>query len=70
MNDWSRKADEIGEVIERLTGSTHHICRELGDSVSMTKDAWVMVVVGLQRIRNHCKGIASAFESNGKEAMR
>lgn len=61
LNDYDEIADRIGDGIAVLTGGTF----TMGDQgneypVTIKKDRWISAVVGLQRLREWCQGLADS----------
>jgi hypothetical protein len=60
MNDYDRIAQKIGEALAILVGNAHEPRNTNIDSITMTKDGFIIGIIRLQRLRDHIEGLAEA----------
>jgi hypothetical protein len=66
-NDYDEIADTIDEILAIFIGNTHE--RFVGDSITMTKDAFIKGVVRLQRLRDYIEGLAETHRATTSEPI-
>ena len=59
MNDFDRIAEKIDEALSEFTGNAHE-CLMGDDSLSMTRDGFIVGVIRLQRLRDWVEGLAES----------
>lgn len=55
-NDYDRIEKEIDRALAAFTGNAHEAF--MGDSITMTKEGFIIGVIRFQRLRNHVKGLS------------
>lgn len=64
--DYDRIAAEMGEILAILTGNTHApplFPPTNSDSLTVTKTAWMVAVIRLQRLRDYAEGLAEVHRA-------